>query len=61
MMVKMGWKPGTGLGPKGLGMIEPVIMIDIPAPMGLGYIAIYGSSLESKCGFTIIFIHGIFL
>jgi hypothetical protein len=61
MMVKMGWKPGTGLGPKGLGRRDPIDMIDFPPPMGLGYIPLYGSSLESKSGFTVISIFGIFL
>jgi hypothetical protein len=61
MMMQMGWKPSTGLGPKGLGIIEPIEAIDYPNPMGLGYISMYGADLESKSGFTIISIYGTFL
>ncbi|KAG6929157.1 G-patch domain containing 2, partial [Chelydra serpentina] len=37
MLQSMGWTPGTGLGPDGKGMSEPVRAIQRPKGLGLGF------------------------
>ncbi|KAM6366542.1 G patch domain-containing protein 2 isoform 2-T2 [Alca torda] len=37
MLQSMGWTPGTGLGPDGKGMAEPIRAIQRPKGLGLGF------------------------
>jgi len=37
MLQSMGWTPGTGLGPDGKGIAEPIRAIQRPKGLGLGF------------------------
>lgn len=37
MLQSMGWTPGTGLGPDGKGIPEPIRAIQRPKGLGLGF------------------------